>query len=273
MTGRSTGYHLAATGPSPVAPEERPVSLSHKLSNTTITRKDRLAELKVRERGYFDLEFIKAMPADKRNACLDLLDKSKSQIRQDLFALAALDFKRDGFFLEFGATDGLELSNSWLMEKEFGWSGILAEPARGWHDALRSNRDCTIDTRCVWKASGERLRFTESPRGENSAISSFVKTSRKLRGQQYEVETISLVDLLEAHKAPGTIDFASIDTEGSEFDILNAFDFDRWSFRVMAIEHNLAPQRKDIHTLLTSKGYRRVYEEISRFDDWYLGPD
>jgi len=242
------------------------------LSNTTITRKDRLRQLKDRENSYFDLKFLRAMPADQRSACIDLLDKSRSQIRQDLFALVQCGFQTGGFFLEFGATDGVELNNTWLMETEFGWSGILAEPARGWHKDLKSNRKCTIDTRCVWKTSGDNLQFTEAPRGVNSALSTFVKPSRKLRGQQYEVETVSLNDLLEQHNAPAIIDYASIDTEGSEFDILNAFDFDRWSFRVMTVEHNYEHQRKDIHELLTSKGYTRVLEEVSRFDDWYVKP-
>ncbi len=242
-------------------------------SNATITRKDRLKVLKQRESGYFDLNFIKAMDAKDRNTCIDLLDSSKSQLRQDIFALVQVGSKKDGFFLEFGATDGVSLNNTWLMEKNFGWTGILAEPARRWHVDLHANRACTIEERCVWRASGETLQFTEAPRGENSAISSFVKPSYKLRGTSYDVQTISLNDLLCEHGAPDVIDYASIDTEGSEYDILSTFDFDRWSFRVMTVEHNYAPQRDDIHALLTSKGYTRVLEPISRFDDWYLGPD
>lgn len=247
--------------------------MSHLITNTTITRKDRLHQLKQRERGYFDLQFIRAMDAGHRNPCIDLLDRSRSQLRQDLFALAQVDFKQGGFFVEFGATDGVDLNNTWLMEHDFAWTGILAEPARGWQGDLKANRKCTIDTRCVWSASGEKLRFTEAPRGENSAISTFVKTTRKLRGTSYDVETVSLNDLLAGSGAPDVIDYMSVDTEGSEFDILNAVDFDRWSFRVMTVEHNYAPQREDIHALLTAKGYVRVKEAISRFDDWYLKAD
>lgn len=247
--------------------------MSHLLSNTTITRKDRLHQLKERERAYYDLQFIKAMDPGHRNRCIDLLDRSRSQLRQDLFALSQVDFRQGGFFVEFGATDGVELNNTWLMENDFGWTGILAEPARGWHGDLKANRSCTIETRCVWSASGETLGFTEAPRGENSGISTFVKTSRKLRGTSYDVETISLSDLLDQHDAPEVIDYISIDTEGSEFDILDAFDFDRRSFRVMTVEHNFAPQREDIHRLLTEKGYCRVLEQVSRFDDWYVKND
>ena len=66
------------------------------------------------------------------------------------------------------------------------------------------------------------------------------------------------------------VDLVSIDTEGSEYDILSTVDFDRWSFRVMTVEHNHEPQRDQVVALLTSKGYRRVFEAVSRFDDWYV---
>jgi len=90
------------------------------LSNTTVTRKDRLRQLKERENNYFDLQFLRAMPADQRSACIDLLDKSRSQIRQDLFALVQCGFQTSGFFLEFGATDGVELGRNCLAERSAG---------------------------------------------------------------------------------------------------------------------------------------------------------
>lgn len=245
--------------------------MSHILSQTTLIRRDRLRQLKDRENAWYDLQFIKAIDSDKRGRCVDLLDASCSQLRQDLFVLAQLDFKQGGFFVEFGATDGHELSNSYLLEKQFGWRGILAEPAWAWHDRLHRNRpDTVIDTRCVWKESGSSVRFAQTPNGINSAISSFVKSSRKMRAQSYDVETVSLNDLLEQHQAPAHVDYLSIDTEGSEFDILQAVDFDRWSFGVLTVEHNYEAQREDIHALLTEKGYTRVLEPISRFDDWYV---
>ena len=240
------------------------------LTKTTLIRRDRLRQLKDRENAYYDLKFLRAMDPDKIGRCAGLLDVSHSQIRQDIFALAELDFKRDGFFVEFGATNGIELNNTRLMESEFGWTGILAEPAKGWHDDLRRNRKAAIDTRVVWKTSGEVVQFTQTPRATNSAISSFVKTSRKIRGTTYDVETVSLNDLLESHNAPALIDYLSVDTEGSEFDILNALDFDRWSFRVMTVEHAYEPQRQDIFDLLTARGYARVRQSVSRFDDWYV---
>lgn len=244
--------------------------MSVSLTDITVTRRTRLKELKAREKAFFDLNFLRALPPEHRSEAIDLLDRSQSQLRQDLFALVTSGFKQDGYFVEFGATDGKTLSNTWMLEKDYGWTGILAEPARSWHDDLRANRSAIIDSRCVWKSSGDNLEFTEAPRGENSGISSFVSQSRKVRGTSYEVETLSLNDLLHDHDAPEKIDYISIDTEGSEFDILDAFDFSRWSFGLMTVEHNFEPQRAKVHNLLTSVGYRRVLEEVSRFDDWYV---
>lgn len=84
-----------------------------------------------------DIEFLLKMSPHSTLSLLKYFRKSKSQIRQDLFVLAELNFKTNGFFVEFGATNGIDLSNSHLMEKEFGWKGILAEPAKCWHKDLK----------------------------------------------------------------------------------------------------------------------------------------
>lgn len=72
-----------------------------------------------------DLEKLLQYNSWNTELLLQYLGKSKSQIRQDLFVLSHLGFKKNGFFVEFGATDGLRFSNSHLMEKEFGWSENL----------------------------------------------------------------------------------------------------------------------------------------------------
>lgn len=199
--------------------------------------------------------------------------KSKAQLHQDIFVLAELNFKRDGFFVEFGATNGMDLSNTYVLEKEMGWTGILAEPARIWHDDLIKNRSCYLDFNCVWTESGKTIEFNQVKDAELSTIDAFSSSDdhAKLRkdGEKYTVNTISLVDLLMTHGAPKEIDYLSIDTEGSEFEILSAFDFDAYNIKTITCEHNYTPMREKIYELLTSKGYTRKYTEFSYFDDWY----
>lgn len=210
------------------------------------------------------------------------LPLSRAQLAQDLFALAASGTTEPRYFVEFGATDGVSLSNTWLLEKQLGWDGILAEPARIWHDSLRSNRSCSIETRCVAGVSGQKTSFLEVECGvhgspELSSIESYANNgdwASKIRLKEstaYEVETISLGGLLDEHNAPGEIQFLSIDTEGSEFEILKQYDFGARKIRSICVEHNYQkPVRSMIHALLRSHGYRQVLANVSRFDDWYV---
>jgi len=203
-----------------------------------------------------------------------LLRHSKSQLGQDILALSITGFNNPGFFVEFGAADGVALSNSHILEKQFGWSGILCEPSKSWHQALRRNRDCTIDTRCVYSASGQKISFSENYLGELSAITQYAEPNShgllKRTTSSYEVDTISLQDLLVSHGAPKYIEFLSIDTEGSEFEILKGFDFQSYRFGAICVEHNFADTREKINGLLLANGYQQVRADLSDFDDWYV---
>jgi FkbM family methyltransferase len=207
---------------------------------------------------------------------LEIVSNSQSQLGQDVLALSLVGPDKKGFFVEFGATDGKTLSNSHLLEKVFGWSGILCEPGKNWHSALKSNRSEPIDTRCVFSSTGKLVEFTETSLGELSTISSFMKSdaNRFLRKNSgtYQVETVSLKDLLLTHNAPKYIELLSVDTEGSELEILKDFPFDEYKFGLMCVEHNYTSNREKLHELLTGKGYERILTEYSAFDDWYLGP-
>jgi len=220
------------------------------------------------------LEILKATPPENWGPLVAHHTDSKAQIQQDLFALAMTACKRGGYFVEFGAADGVAISNTWLLETKFGWTGILAEPARVRHAALRANRNCHIDTRCVWSGDSSHaatggIPFTEHTSPDLSGVSAWM-ARRPRRSIDYRVETVSLDDLLESYAAPSHIDYLSIDTEGSEFEILNACDLGRWRFGTVTVEHNFLPQRDAIHDLLVAHGYKRILIHISEQDDWYV---
>lgn len=204
--------------------------------------------------------------------------QSHSQILQDLWVLFELGGLRNGFFVEFGATDGKTNSNTWLLENEFGWTGILAEPNPVWHEALRANRGTVIDTRCVSSNSGETVRFiaTDSTDPELSGIADYSAgehfDSARESGHQLDIETISLNDLLAQYDAPAHIDYLSIDTEGSELDILANFDLGARSISLMSVEHNDATAGP-IDALLADHGLERVFRQYSQWDAWYVNRD
>jgi FkbM family methyltransferase len=221
-----------------------------------------------------DNKYLLSLSKEEFLYLVSLAEKSKSQFKQDLFVLHQLNFKKSGFFVEFGATNGVDLSNTYLLEKEFGWTGILAEPAKCWHDELKVNRKCKIETNCVWVDSKSVLSFTESVYKELSTISSFSESDAhktgRMNGKNYNVNSISLIDLLKKYDSPKVIDYLSIDTEGSEYDILLNFDFSKYSFNVISCEHNYTGQRNKIFNLLKKNGYERKFCGFSGCDDWYV---
>src|ERR1700726_1823547 len=199
--------------------------------------------------------------------------KSYAQLHQDLWVLHETRHKRNGYFVEFGATDGVNLSNSCLLEREFGWRGILAEPNPAWHPTLGQNRKADIDLRCVFGRSGERVAFAATKHPELATIVGYESNDGHRQARRdhtvVEVKTVSLNDLLEQHDAPQEIDYISIDTEGSELDILEPFDFARRNVMLLSVEHNAAELEQGLDRLMQRHGYERRYPGISKFDAWY----
>ncbi|SHK08359.1 FkbM family methyltransferase [Rhodothermus profundi] len=201
--------------------------------------------------------------------------RSRAQLFQDLWVLYELNDKRGGFFVEFGAADGLYLSNTWLLEKEYGWRGILAEPAPYWHKALRKNRSAIISTACVAGHTGMKVTlYVPKTSAEYATIChNFDKSIHSDHFDSYdqiEVETISLNDLLHKCEAPEEIDYISIDVEGSELEILKNFDFDKYKVYLWSIEHNNDIDRETaIDKIMSAHGYERCFREFSLFDAWY----
>src|ERR1700761_1557976 len=209
----------------------------------------------MRGASYGEASFVRDLINDARPP------HANADQHQDLWVVHETERKRGGFFVEFGAMDGVTGSNTLLLEREFGWSGILAEPNPAWYTELGRNRIARIDRRCVFETSGHRIAFAATKHRSLATIAHFVASDGHARARVehdiLQIETVSLNDLLATHGAPRTIDYVSIDTEGSELAILEAFDFDRWDVRLFSIEHNLTARQNDIDRLMHSRGYEK----------------
>ena len=248
-------------------------------ANIAVTKQDTFDRLIVNEaklKRYEDfLPFLVQIKDNYLKQALRLLPESKSEIFQDIFVALVLNAKRNGFFVEFGATDGVAGSNTWLFEKSFEWNGLLAEPGRVWHERLAQNRNCTILHDCVWSESGHALEFRETSDAGLSTLSDYAERDRhsfrRAEGRKtYKVKTVALDELLRRESAPRTIDYLSIDTEGSEYDILRAFPMGNWDISIITVEHNFRADRDAIHDILQKNGFVRVLTDLSKFDDWYV---
>ena len=218
------------------------------------------------------LEYLVGMRSVDLRRVLESAEHMTSQYSQDIVVLALLNFKRNGYFVEFGAADGIYLSNSYMLERDYDWSGIVAEPARGFHNQLTFNRNCEVDLRCVTGEGNQYIDFEECADGILSTIQKYSSADghKRVRKSIYPVKTVSLQSLLEEHNAPKFIDFLSIDTEGSELEILSKFFPSSYEFGIILVEHNFSENRDHLYNLLTSNGYWRVFTHIKTIDDWYI---
>jgi len=208
----------------------------------------------------------------------------KSQLYQDAFASFIIANKYEKTFLEFGATDGLDLSNSFSLETFEGWKGVLSEPSIQWHEALKKNRKMSnIITKCIWSHSGKSLDFFMSDVGVLSTINDFIEsdknsmpgntTERKKGGKIISVETISLNDVIKEYFNNISPSYISIDTEGSEYEILKFFNLDIYRPKLFTIEHNFTDYQKQIDSLMKTHNYKRVFNKLTSFDAWYVSEE
>ena len=205
----------------------------------------------------------------------------KSQLYQDMFASFIIGDKFEKTFFEFGATNGIDLSNSYTLERYLNWKGVLSEPSPQWHDELKKNRPYTnIISECIWSESNKELNFFISDVGvlsslenfkENDKISMPGNTQARIKnGKNIIVKTISLNDVIEKQFNSKSPSYISIDTEGSEYEILKNFNFKKYKPLVFTIEHNFTELQLKIDKLMYSNDYIRVFKSLTTFDAWYV---
>jgi len=157
--------------------------------------------------------------------------------------------KRDGYFVDTGAFDGVKYSNTYYMEKELGWKAIVVEPVLEAFEKLKQNRQCIKVHGCIANYCGE-ASFLEC-KGYTKMLSGMVDkydqkhldridAEIKVHGgskRVVKVPCLTFEKLLEEHNV-GQIDYLNIDTEGSELEILESIDFNNIDIKVITVENN-----------------------------------
>ena len=184
--------------------------------------------------------------------------------------------RKDGFFLEIGAFDGVTGSNCLHFEKFMGWDGVAAEPSRTQYKFLEKNRRCQTVNKAVG-FSGDTVEFVEVVEGpamlsgvnsEDFAMTkTFLDNDDASRTITYDVETVSVMELVGDRSL---VDFMSLDIEGAEMKVLESIDFDRVQMRVIAVE-NSDIGSPIFRTFFDGIGYR--YFDTIGHDEIYYHPD
>ena len=170
--------------------------------------------------------------------------KSYSQSSQDLFVLSMTDKKTNGFYLEVGGNDPIHINNTYVLESQFGWSGLSVEIDENQvtkYNAARNNK-CTL-------ANALTLDYNK---------------------------------FLEAANAPSQIDYLSLDIEPAlkTLQCLQQLPHDSYRFSVITFEHESYYEGTHIRDasrkFLSDLGYQLVVGDVMNsgnpYEDWYVDP-
>jgi FkbM family methyltransferase len=182
--------------------------------------------------------------------------------------------RRGGFFVELGAADGFSDSNTFVLERHYGWNGLAIEPnPKNYHQVTKVyRRQCTCLQIAVDAESGTRDFLMDGQRGgivdeetdNNPARRPAAFEKAKATGQISTLQTMSLAAVFDKYNAPAAIDYFSFDVEGAETRILRHFPFNRYRFLTMTIER----PTPELNALLFRNGYHFVRNSL--YDTFYV---
>lgn len=197
------------------------------------------------------------------------LNQFKGVVGQDLWVLYSVHpGVTDGFFVDLGSADGVEISNTWALERN-GWAGICIDP----FPRNMQGRSCQIFAEAVDSMGGRTVQF-QNPDSYSGGILKYAGwwVSDEKKQNVVDVTTTTLADILRRAQAPAYIHYLNVDIEGAEYEALRNFPFDEYRFGAITIEHNdLEGRRAKIRDLLLKNGYR--LEWAIRDQDWYVQAD
>jgi hypothetical protein len=174
------------------------------------------------------------------------------QAEQDKFVLNVLKEKRNGYFLEIGSNHPIDINNSYLLETNYDWKGVMVEYESKFLSLYKQHRPNSIHV-----------------------INDATKVDYK--------------NVFEKNNMPLTFDYLQIDLEannGSTLKTLQKLDneiFDTYKFATVTFEHdiyytNFANTRLESRNIFAKRGYICVFEDINNeginpYEDWYVHPD
>jgi len=186
-----------------------------------------------------------------------------SQVGQDNWICEKYNYKKNGIFLDVGAFDGVQISNTYYLESVLGWKGYCIEAGIKNYSELIKKREYCLHAAVCGKTGVVQFE-------ENWTVGKI--------GSGDPVQSFTFADLLKYLDYPNEIDYISLDIEGSEYEALLTFPFEKYKVGAWTVEHNShedgGVMRDKIRQLMKVNGYT-LYEgnlkpEAAIFEDWYV---
>jgi len=176
----------------------------------------------------------------------ELIEENYSQSYQDMFVLTMLDGKKNGTFVEIGASEAKSISNTYLLEKKFDWNGI------------------SIDIQDMSK--------------------SFLEHSRKSTLIIKDALSIDYEKLFIDNSLPTIIDYLQLDIEPplNTLKCLKKIPFNKYKFSIITYETEIyyasEEIKKESRKIIESNGYELIVGDVCNhgndtYEDWYVHPE
>ncbi len=189
-------------------------------------------------------------------------EAAEQQLVQEFF-----EHSTNGVFVEVGANEPITRSATWHLE-QLGWTGLLVEPVPSCAAHLREQRQArVVEAACSNTAhDGTTARLhVAGGVGEHSSLLPELSEPLSRTGQFVEVRVAALNTLL-AEAQIKHIDYLSVDTEGTEIDVFDGLDLERYQPKLILLEDHLRDWSK--HRYMTRRGYKLVRR--TDFNSWYV---
>jgi len=203
----------------------------------------------------------------------------KSQHHQDEFIINYFKGKKNGVFIDVGAHDGITLSNTYVLEKEYGWTGICFEPMPRQFKNLDESRDCIKYNCAIYDTNGTEKFTLVDYDGYPDMLSGITKdiTHKHMSGilsessrvgaklKHIDIQTRILNEVLSENNI-FEIDFLSVDVEGAELKVMKGINFDEFHIKVIVFENG--ENTDDVRDFLKSKDFS-FYKRLG-IDDVFI---
>jgi hypothetical protein len=169
------------------------------------------------------------------------------QSKQDEFVIKMLNYKKEGCFLEIGSNHPVNINNTYILEKEYLWNGLLVEYDKNYEELYKLHRNC------------------------NYIIQ--------------DATTIDYEDLLLKYNFPKQIDYLQIDLEVSNNSTLKTLELldntimKKYTFNVVTFEHDIYSgdyfdTRNNSRKIFENNNYILLFGDVKNggnpYEDWYV---
>ena len=201
---------------------------------------------------------------------------NNSQFLQDKLVLNYYNNKNSGYFVDVGANDGIKFSNTINLEK-LGWNGICIDGNLDIFDKLKKNRNCICDCSVIYNnnsivnfniLSNDLLCYIDNDidnDNDNNLLSADIndnntyfcnepiKSIKLIKKEKYN--TTTLTNILNKYNAPSFIEYLSLDTNGTEYDVLLGLNMEKYIFGYINVNVTNIDLKDKIFNLLKLNEY------------------